>query len=297
MRLISESNASLNPSKYFIIVPALFGNGESTSPSNTLRIQGKFPVVTFSDNVRAQYRLLTEKLGINHARAVIGWSMGGGQAYQWAVQYPDFMDIIVPICASARTAIHNNTFLEGVKSALIAARGGHSEGIGKGQQCPSDKPWTDEQRKAGLKAFARVYSGWGFSQAWYREKRYTHFGARDAEDFIVNFWETWAFTNDPDDLLVMLQTWQLGDISASEQFGGDLAKALQSIKARALVAPCETDLYFPPADSQYEVVNMTAGRGTLAVIPSIWGHWAGGPGDSEEDWKFLDERMGQILSE
>lgn len=296
-KLISISNSSLNPSKYFIIVPALFGNGESASPSNSSVHRNEFPVVTFSDNVRAQYRLVTEKLGMKHAKAVVGWSMGGAQAYQWAVQYPDFMDIIVPICASARTAIHNNVFLEGVKGALIAARGGLSAGIGKGQLYPSNGPWTEEQRKAGLKAFARVYAGWGFSQTWYREMRYTQFGARDAEEFIVKFWEKWAFTNDPDDLLVMLRTWQLGDISASGTFGGDLAKALGSIKARALVASSETDLYFPPEDSRYEVENMVDGRGSLTVIPSIWGHWAGGPGDSQDDWKYLDEKIGHIFSE
>lgn len=240
---------------------------------------------------------MTEKLGIKHVKAVVGWSMGAAQSYQWAVQYPDFMDVIVPICGSARTAIHNNVFLEGVKSALIAARGGVSAGIGKGQEYPNNESWTEEQRKAGLKAFARVYAGWGFSQAWYREKRYTELGATDPEDFIKKFWEGWAFTNHPDDLLVMLQTWQLGDISASAEFGGDLAKALGSIKARALVAPCETDLYFPPEDSRYEVENMAEGRGSLGVIPSIWGHWAGGPGDSQEDWKWLDEKMEQFFSE
>ncbi|KAH8892172.1 homoserine acetyltransferase family protein [Thozetella sp. PMI_491] len=297
-RLISESNTSLNPSKYFIIVPALIGNGESISPSNRPDLRSNFPVVTFSDNVRAQYRLVTEKLGLKHARSVVGWSMGGGQAYQWAAQYPDFMDSIVPICASARTAVHNNIFLEGVKSALIAARGGTSLGIGKGQRYPSDAPWTPEQREVGLKAFARVYAGWGFSQTWYREKLYIqHFGSQDAEDFIVKFWESWALTNDPDDLLVMLQTWQLADISATPQFSGVLETALRSIKAKVLVAPGETDLYFPPEDSRYEVENMAPGRGTLAVIRSTWGHWAGGPGDSKEDWKFLDIEMGRLFLE
>lgn len=247
--------------------------------------------------MRAQHRLITEHLGIAHAKAVVGWSMGGAQAYQWAVQYPDFVDAVVPICASAKTAIHNNVFLEGVKSALIGPRGGLSAGIGQGQRYLFGDTWTPEQREVGLKAFARVYAGWGFSQTWYREKRYAHFGAADAEEFIVKFWEAWALTNDPDDLLVMLQTWQLGDISAAPPFGGDLVQALQSIKARVVVAPCETDLYFPPADSQFEVEHMREGRGKLAVIPSIWGHWAGGPGDSVEDWRFLDEQMANVFVE
>ncbi|KAF9891710.1 hypothetical protein FE257_003722 [Aspergillus nanangensis] len=301
-KIISLSNLSLNPSKYFIIVPALIGNGESISPSNSpALLRTNFPAVTFADNVSAQYRLLTEKLSIHHLKAIVGWSMGGGQAYQWAVQYPAFMDLIVPICSSARTAIHNNIFLEGVKSALVAARGGTSLGIGKGQKYPSnnaERPWTAEQRETGLKAFARVYAGWGFSQTWYREESYVrYFGASDAEGFIRDFWEKWAMQNDPDDLLVMLQTWQLGDISASAGFGGDLVRALQSIRARVLVAPGETDLYFPPEDSRFEVESMGPGRASLAVIRSTWGHWAGGPGDSKEDWRFLDEEIGKVLAE
>uniref|UniRef100_A0A8H7N5X5 AB hydrolase-1 domain-containing protein n=1 Tax=Bionectria ochroleuca TaxID=29856 RepID=A0A8H7N5X5_BIOOC len=164
--------------------------------------------------------------------------MGGMQAYQWAVQYPDFMETIMPIYASVKTVIHNNIFLEGVKSALVAARGGQSEGIGKGQKYPSDGPWTKKQKEAALKAFGRVYAGWGFSQTWYREKTNTEaFGATDADDFLVNFRESWALSNDPDNLLVMLQTWQLGDVSALPEFNGDLAKALGSIKAKVLIAP------------------------------------------------------------
>lgn len=275
----------------------MFGNGESTSPSNSPSLRGKFPVVTFADNVRAQYRLVTEKLGIKHLKAVLGFSMGGAQSYQWAVSYPNFVEAIVPICSSAKTSIHNNVFLEGVKSALIAARGGMSRGIGKGQEYPSDQPWTAHQREVGLKALGRVYAGWGFSQSWYRQKLYTEEFARakDPDDFIVKFWEKWALTNDPDDLLVMLQTWQLGDISKSSTFGS-LTAALESIQAKVLVCPSRTDLYFPPEDSQIEVYSMTPGRAELVVIPSVWGHWAGAPGDNKTDWEFLDNKIGEFLS-
>ena len=82
--LIGEEHA-LNPKKYFIVITALFGNGQSTSPSNS-DIK-PFPKVTFYDNVRAQHTLVTQHLGIKHARAVLGWSMGAGQTYQWATTY------------------------------------------------------------------------------------------------------------------------------------------------------------------------------------------------------------------
>lgn len=67
--LIGEDHV-LNPKDYFIIVTALFGNGESTSPSNS-NIR-PFPKVTFYDNVTAQYELVTKHLGVKHARAVLG---------------------------------------------------------------------------------------------------------------------------------------------------------------------------------------------------------------------------------
>lgn len=71
-------------------------------------------------------------------------------------------------------------------------------------------------------------------------------------------------------------TWQSADVSAQEPYNGDFKAAMQGIKAKTLVLPCKTDLYFPPEDSEIEVQNMQDGIGKLKVFPSIWGHWAGG---------------------
>ncbi|KAK6334061.1 hypothetical protein TWF696_002563 [Orbilia brochopaga] len=296
--LIGEDKA-LNPKKYYIIITALIGNGQSISPSNSK--VSPFPDVTVYDNVRAQHQLLTQKLGIRHIRLVTGWSMGAGQSYQWATQYPDFMDICVPFCGSARTSIHNQVFLEGVKAALLAGKGSSSAGstFGRLEQKGSEsRTWTTEEREVGLKAFARVYAGWGFSQAFYRERLHeTAYGARDLEDFMVTFWEKWGLSKDPENLLVMLHTWQAADVSRQEPYNGDFEKALGSIKAKTLVLPSKTDLYFPPEDSAYEVKNMAAGVGELDVYPSIWGHWAGGPPGNMEDVKWLDERLKKLLAE
>jgi pimeloyl-ACP methyl ester carboxylesterase len=193
--LIGEDHV-LNPKKYFIIITALFGNGQSTSPSNsTIR---PFPKVTFFDNVRAQHKLVTEHLGVKHARAVLGWSMGAGQTFQWATSYPDFMDIAVPFCGAAKTSLHNQVFLEGVKSALLGAKGHSSAGSCEGGVLPKgeeSRTWTAEERKVGLKAFGRVYAGWGFSQAFYRARLYESvLGFKDLEDFMRNFWEAWALS-------------------------------------------------------------------------------------------------------
>ncbi len=193
--LIGENHA-LNPNKYFIVVTALFGNGQSTSPSNS-NIK-PFPKVTFYDNVRAQHTLVTEHLEIKHAHAVLGWSMGAGQTFQWVTMYPEFATLGIPFLGAAKTSFHNQVFLEGIKSALLAARKNSSAGscedgiLSKGEQY---RTWTEEEREVGLKAFGRVYAGWGFSQAFYREKLYeTALGYKDLEDFLKNFWESWALS-------------------------------------------------------------------------------------------------------
>ena len=103
-------------------------------------------------------------------------------------------------------------------------------------------------------------------------------------------------TVDPENLLVMLQTWQSGDCSNQEAYDGDFQLAMRSIKTRTLVLPSKTDLYFPPEDSEYEVASMSPGIGKLDAFPSIWGHWAGGPGDSEEDVKWLDNHLRAFLA-
>lgn len=219
--LIGDSMA-LSPKEYFIIVPALIGNGESISPSNTPDLR-PWPNVTFYDNVAAQYRLVTEELGVKHAKAVLGWSMGAGQTFQWITQYPDFMDLAVPFLGAAKTSLHNQVFLEGVKAATLGGKGSMSGGIVKGESTPDAlyRGWSDEERKIGMKALGRVYAGWGFSQAFYREKLYeTQLGFKNLEDFMLNFWEAWALSKDPENMMAMLWTWQAGDCSDQEPYKG-----------------------------------------------------------------------------
>ena len=90
--------------------------------------------------------------------------MGAGQTFQWITQYPDFMDLAVPFCGSARTSLHNQVFLEGVKSALLAAKGiasaGSKEGGATGEGLKEKRVWTEEEKTVGLKAFGRGYAGW-----------------------------------------------------------------------------------------------------------------------------------------
>jgi homoserine O-acetyltransferase len=87
----------LDATRYFIILPDSIGHGKSSKPSDSLR--ARFPHYNFEDMVVAQYRLVTEKLGINHLRLVMGVSMGGSHTWLWGTKYVDFTDAIVPLGA------------------------------------------------------------------------------------------------------------------------------------------------------------------------------------------------------
>lgn len=275
---------ALDPDKYFIVIPDMLGNGLSSSPSNTPEPYNgpRFPDVTACDNVRLQHRLMSEKFGVKRLPLVVGWSMGALQAFHWGALYPDMVERIAPFCGSAKCSRHNFVFLEGVKAALTA-------------DAAFNDGWYTGKPNKGLRAMARVYAGWGFSQAFYREELDLRtMGYSSLEDFLVAFWEGLFLVRDANNLLTMLWTWQHGDISANELYGGDFKRALGAIKAKAYVMPGKTDLYFPPEDSQFEVAHMP--NAEFIPIPSIWGHFAGGPGTNPEDVKFIDAKLKQLLA-
>jgi homoserine O-acetyltransferase len=87
----------LDASKYFIILPDNIGHGKSGKPSDGLH--ARFPHYCYHDVVKAQYRLLTEKLGVNRLRLVTGTSMGGMHTWLWGETYPDFMDSLMPLAS------------------------------------------------------------------------------------------------------------------------------------------------------------------------------------------------------
>jgi homoserine O-acetyltransferase/O-succinyltransferase len=99
----------LDASKYFIILPDAIGTGKSTKPSDGLR--AAFPKYNYDDMVDAQYRLVTEHLGIKHLRLVIGNSMGGMQTWIWGTKHPAFMDALVPMASQPTEMSSRNWML------------------------------------------------------------------------------------------------------------------------------------------------------------------------------------------
>ena len=272
---------ALDPQQYFLIVPNMFGNGLSSSPSNTPPPfdRAAFPPITLYDNVVCQHRLVTEHMGLNRIKLVVGFSMGAQQAFQWGALYSDMVQAIAPLCGSARTSPHNYVFLEGVKAAL-RADAAFAEG------------WYQAPPVKGLQAFSRVYAGWVFSQDFFREQEYRKMGLASLDD-TMRFLEGYFRQRDANDLLAMLWTWQHADISANERYKGDFAAALSAIKARAMVMPCETDLYFRVRDNALEVEQMP--NAELRPIPSIWGHLAAF-GVHPPDNAFIDAALHELLA-
>jgi homoserine O-acetyltransferase/O-succinyltransferase len=188
------------------------------------------------------------------------------------------------ICATAATAttpVHNYVMLEGVRAALIA-----------------DPAWNGTRFEGpperGLRAFGRVFAGWGLSQAFYRQDIHTQLGARSIEDFLVTDFDTPSLKRNGSDLLAQIWTWQHADIGDNEVFRGDRVKALQSIRARTLVMPSETDLYFTVADAKAEAAHIPNAK--FRPIPSVWGHRAGNPMRNPADQEFIFDAVRALLA-
>ena len=279
--LVSPGNA-LDPERYFVVIPNLFGNGLSSSPSNTPQ---PFPTVSYHDAVAVQHRLLTERFGISTIALVYGWSMGGMQAYHWAAAYPDMVQRAAVVCGSAKCSPFNHVFLEGVKAALTA-----------------DPAFVDgrfiAQPVAGMRAMGRVYAGWAMSHGFYRDELWRELGFSSLEDFLTRSWDGAFARRDANDLVAQIGIWQRGDISHHAAFDGDLPKALAAITARVLLMPGQTDRYFQVQDNAAELPHLVNARSAeLKPIPSLYGHRAGNPALIPADRAFINRTITAFLND
>jgi homoserine O-acetyltransferase len=108
----------LDAGQYFLILPDDIGHGGSSKPSNGMR--ARFPRYVYADMVEAEYRLVTEGLGVNHLRLVMGTSMGGMHTWMWASRYPDFSDAWMPLASvpgpmSGRNRVWRRVVVDGIR--------------------------------------------------------------------------------------------------------------------------------------------------------------------------------------
>ncbi|MGE0216398.1 alpha/beta fold hydrolase [Mycolicibacterium sp.] len=239
-----------DPQRWFIVCANMFGNGVSTSPSNA-HDPAPVAAVTVPDNVRAQQMLLADVFGVERVALVAGWSMGGMQAFEWAARFPDRVNAILPICATARCWPLNFAFLEGISPFLRT---------------------PPELRVQGLADFGRAYSSWAYSAEFYRTRLHRRFGVATAEDLR----ERWADDHrpwDPRDLLAMLAAWQRADFTDGSVSADT---RLATIRAATVVMPCLDDQYFTAAEATLDCDLIPGAR--IEPIRSVFGHMAGRPG-------------------
>ena len=269
---------AFDPARHFIVTTEMFGNGWSSSPSNTPAPHAgpDFPAIAIRDNVEASRRVL-EHLGVTHVRAVAGFSMGAEQSFQWAVSHPGFMDAIVPWCGTAKTYPHGVVRLESAIRALT------TDPVFAGGRYTA--PPTQ-----GLAAWSAHWAAWVWSQEWWRRGLYKSQGA--TVDDVIAARIARDAVRDPNNLIAQARAWQRHDVGETKGFGGDVEKALAAITARVLYMPCETDLYFPLGDAKYE--SQFLKQSTMRPIPSLWGHSAGGGGDAA-DARFINEQIVAFL--
>ena len=272
----------LDTDRYFVVAPSMFGNGHSSSPSNTPAPydRARFPRHTIADNVRAQHQLMVGRLGITGVEMVFGGSMGTMQAYEWGLRHPELVRRVFAACGSSRVTPHCSVFLSSAEAALLA-----------------DQSFADgdygEPPHAGLRAVARVWSAWSPSARFYWDRDFQTLGFKTAEQFVSDFWEPWYDGLDANNFLNQLWTWRHADISDNDIHQGDLEGALADISALTYVVPAERDPYFPAEDAAWEASKIP--RSELHVIPGTWGHFSLF-GTQPSSARFIGEAIRSLLA-
>ncbi|KAJ5311733.1 hypothetical protein N7476_007593 [Penicillium atrosanguineum] len=265
-----------------VIVVGLLGGGESASPSNTPDFPSQ---IDYRDCVRAQYELIKDHLQIDFLDVVLGFSMAGQNAYYWLALYPQMIHNAIIICSAAKTSLYNYQLLEGPKHALLS-----SVDYNTSFQSLGTQPIR------GLHAFAQAFSACVASAEWFEERMFEKCGHKTlgdwaaAEEKDLDDWH-------PHDLLAMLGMWQRADISAVVRGTSNSTLSIEeylcTLNNRVLLMPCRTDQYFRWEASEREASYLQ--NGELVVIPSIWGHMAGG-GSNQTDDEWMDDRIDKFLN-
>ena len=230
---------ALDPSKYFIIATDAIANGLTTSPSTSKsQPRMQFPRFNLRDMVASQQRLVSEKLGITKLVTVIGASMGGMQALQWAVSHPDMMHSVVPIIPLGRTPAWTTGVLEMLRQSIMA------DPRWNGGNYPSAQP--PEQ---GMRLWAGWLSGVIVRTPAYQESAYPN--AQDAIGYLKGAQDGGWKRMDAADWIYQSWAYDAHNLGTTPGFNGDYHRALRSIKAKTLILAGTGDLLNP----EYEAME------------------------------------------
>lgn len=235
----------VDTTQYHVIIADALADGHSSSPSTVgTESRAAFRDLTIGDMVDAHHRLLTEQLGIQRLHAVVGISMGGFQAFEWAARYPAFASAYVPVVGSPRVIDSDRL----VYRALISGADNGARG-----SVPPDSVWEQLSRIETL--FMRTPEG-------LRSLGITKVDA-EVTSMANGYRRVWAL----DDYAAQMRAIERYDISA--RFGGDLSRAAKAVRGRMLVVYTPDD-HMVSSEPAAEFARLT-GAETL-VVPSDCGH-------------------------
>ena len=254
----------LDASRYFIILPDAIGTGGSSKPSDGLR--ARFPRYNYNDMVDAQYRLVTEHLGIKRLRLVIGNSMGGMQTWIWAQRYPGMMDIAVPM-ASMPTAMSGRNWM--MRRLIV-------------DSIRNDPQWMggDYVKQPPSAHFATVFYAIGTNGG--NQALYKAAPDRARADALLDQRLKAPFTGDANDLLYQWESSKDYDPSAG----------LEKIRATVLAINSADDERNPPELGVMERELRRVPRARLLLIPG--GPDTAGHGTTGQA-KFWKQELGEVL--
>ena len=230
----------LDTATHYIILPDAIGTGGSSKPSDGRR--GAFPGYGYEDMITAQYRLLTEGLGVNHLRLVMGTSMGGMHTWMWGYRYPDFMDGLVPLASVPTQIAGRNRMMRQIIADAIrgdpAWNGGHY----------TRQP--DGLRTALSMLFMMTSSPWQLQR---------QAPTRDSAESYITRWMTQRLAStDANDFLLQFE--------ASRDY--DPSPHLERITAPVLAINSADDLVNPPELGLMERLMPRVRQGRYVLIPT-----------------------------
>jgi homoserine O-acetyltransferase len=270
---------ALDTDRFFIVAIDAIGNGLTTSPSTSIRQPGSaFPRFSIRDMVASQHAALTHELGIAKLFAVVGASMGGMQALQWAVSFPTMTRAVVAMTPMARTAPWAAIVNETCRAALMA------DPAWDGQRFTADpargwRAWTGVLRMlAGRSppALAADFPDIGSALTRYR----------------ATVDDTLAMNLDPLDWIYQSHAYDAHDVAAEPRFAGDLGAALSTIIARTLIISAESDLY-NPADAARTAATLIPGA-RYVELATMQGHQAA-TAAAKEDAAAIDRSIARFF--
>lgn len=241
----------VDPAKYFVIVVDALGDGVSSSPSNSkTQPRMAFPAFTTHDMVRSEYRLATETLHLKHLHAVMGISMGGMQSFEWMVDYPEFMDLAIPIVGSTRLTSYDLLLWHAEEDAIHADPGWHGGNYEKTPPMPQVGILHD-MNLSTPSHYARETSREAFA------KHYEEYRVSGATGFDAN------------NQIYQLEAMIHHDVA----HGGGMEEAAHKVKAKVLVVPSEQDHMVNPGPA-LEFAKLLSAK--VLLLTSDCGHLAPG---------------------